>query len=71
MDGPAQVFTRYHEKEITYLRSYVYREESELTKLIKSYDANSLYPYCSDDLRHVVNEKSFDQKRMAKSSKDV
>ena len=32
--GPAQVFTRYHEKDITRIRSHVYGEKVKLTKFI-------------------------------------
>ena len=38
--GPAQVFTRYHEKDVTYIRSHIEREE--LCKKIIGYDANVL-----------------------------
>ena len=38
--GPAQVFTRYHEKDITRIRFHVYGKKSELTKGIIDYDAN-------------------------------
>ena len=75
--GPAQVFTRYHEKVITRIRSHVYGEKSKLTRDIIGYDANSLYLYCSGDVMPcgkdtlVVNKKPFDQKRIAKFSKDV
>ena len=74
---PAQVFARYNEKDITHIRSHVYGEKSKLTMGIISYDANSLYLYCSDDVMPcgkdtlVVNKKLFDQKRIAKFSKDV
>ena len=47
--GPAQVFTRYHEKDITYIRSHMYRRRSTLTKGTMGYDANTLYLYYSDD----------------------
>ena len=73
--GPVQVFTRYHEKYITRIRSHVYGEKSKLTKKIIGYDANYLYflgdviPYGKETL--VVNEKPFDQKRITKFSKDV
>ena len=30
--GPAQVFTRYHDKDITCIRSREYEENSKLTK---------------------------------------
>ena len=41
--GPEQVFTRYHEKDITRIRSPVYRKKNKLTKGDIGYDANSLY----------------------------
>ena len=73
--GPAQVFTRYHEKDITRIRSHVYGEKSKLTKGVIGYDANALYLYCSGEVMPcgkdtlVVNKKLFDQKRIAKFSK--
>ena len=75
--GPAQVFTRYHEKVITRIRSHVYGEKSKLTRDIIGYDANSLYLYFSGDVMPcgkdtlVVNKKPFDQKRIARFSKDI
>ena len=42
---PVQVITRYHEKDVTRLRSHVYREKGKLTKGVTGYDANSLYLY--------------------------
>ena len=75
--GPAHVFTRYHEKDITRIRSHVYGEKSRLTKGIIGYDANSLYLYYSGDVMPcgkdtlIVNKKPFDQKRIAKFSRDV
>ena len=48
--GPAQVFTRYHEKDITRIRFQVYGEKGKLTKGIIGYDANALYLYCSGDV---------------------
>ena len=48
--GPAQIFTRYHEKDITHIRFHVYGEKSKLTKGIMGYDANSLYLCCSSDV---------------------
>ena len=75
--GPAHVFTRYHEKDITRIRSHVYGEKIRLTKGIIGYDANSLYLYYSGDVMPcgkdtlVVNKKPFDQKRIAKFSKNV
>ena len=65
---PAQVFTRYHEKDITRIRSHVDEEKSKLTKSVMCYDANSLYLYCSGDVMScgkdtlVVNKKPLDQK---------
>ena len=64
--GPAQVFTRYYEKDITCIRSHVYGEKSKLTKGVIGYDANSLYLYCSGDVMPcgkdtlVVHKKLFD-----------
>ena len=75
--GPAQILTRYHEKDITRIRSYVYGKKSKLAKDIIGYDANSLHLYCSGDIMPsgkdtlVVNKKPLDQKRIAKFSKDV
>ena len=47
---PAQVFTRYNEKDITRIRSHLYGERSKLTKGVIGYDTNSLYLYCSGDV---------------------
>ena len=64
--GPAQVFARYHEKDITSIRSHVYGEKSKFTKGIIGYDVNALYLYCSGDIMLcgkntlVVNKKPFD-----------
>ena len=75
--GPAQVFARDHEKDITRIRCHVYGERSKLTKVVIGYDANGLYLYCSGDVMPcgndtlVVNKKPFDQKRIVKFSKDV
>ena len=66
--GPAQVFTRHHERDITRIRSHVYGEKGNLAKGVIGYDANALYLYCSSDVMLcgkdtlVVNEKLFDQK---------
>ena len=74
--GPEQAFTRYHEKDIIRIRFHVYRKKSKLTKGVIGYDPNSLCLYCSGYVmpcgkdRLVVN-KLFDQKRIAKFSKDV
>ena len=75
--GPAQVFTRYHEKDITRIRSHMYGEKSKLTKGIIGYDANSLYLYRSGDVipcgkdALAVNKKPFHKKKIAKFSGDV
>ena len=75
--GPAQIFTRYHEKDITRERSHVHEEESKLTKDVIGYDANVLYLNYSGDVitcgkgTLVVKKKSFNQKRIAKFSKEV
>ena len=73
----AQVFTRYHEKYITRIRSHVYEEKSKLTKGAINYDSNALYLYCSGDVMPCgkatvdVNKKPFDQKRITKFSEDA
>ena len=73
--GSAQVFTRYHEKDITRIRPHVYGEKSKLTKGIVGYDAIALYLYCSGDAipcgkdTLVVNKKSYHQKKNCKISK--
>ena len=65
---PEQVFTRYHEKDITRIRSHVYGRKSKLPKGVIGYDANVLYLCCSGDVMPcgkdtlVVNKKPFDQK---------
>ena len=75
--GSAQDFTRYHEKDITHIRSHVYEEKSKLKKGIIGYDGNALYLYCSGDVMScdkdtlVLNKKPFDQRRITKFSKDV
>ena len=74
VDVPAQVFTRYHEKDIKRIRSHVHGEKSKLTKGVVDYDANVLYLYCSGDAMPcgkdtlLVNKKQFDQKRNGKFS---
>ena len=40
--GPAQVFTKYHEKDITHIRSHVYGEKSKLAKGFIGNDANAV-----------------------------
>ena len=55
----------------------MYGEKSKLTRDIIGYDANSLYLYFSGDVMPcgkdtlVVNKKPFDQKRIARFSKDI
>ena len=77
LSGPAQVFTRYHEKDITRIRFHVYGGKSKLIKVVIDYDANGLYLYCSGNVMPcgkealVVNRKPYDQKRIAKFSKNV
>ena len=39
--GTGQVFTRYHEKDTTPIRSHVYEEKSKLTKSIIGCDVNA------------------------------
>ena len=64
--GPAQVFARSHEKDITSIRSHVYGEKNKFTKRVIGYDVNALYLYCSGDVMLcgkntlVVNKKPFD-----------
>ena len=75
--GPAQVFTRYHEKGITRIIFPVYGEKGKLIRVIIGYGANGLYLCCSGDVMLcgkdtlVVNKKPFDQIRTAKFSKDI
>ena len=75
--GSAQVFARYHEKDITRIRSHVYGKKSKFTQGVIGYDANALYLYYLGDVMHrgknslVVNKKPFAQKRIAKFLKDV
>ena len=55
----------------------MFGEGSKLTKNVKGYDANSSYLDYSGDVMHcgkdtlVVNEKTFDQKRIVKFLKNV
>ena len=69
--------TRYHGNDIIRLRSHVHGEKSKLTRGIIGCDANSLYLHYSGGVMlsgkdtQVVNKKPFDQKRIAKFSKDV
>ena len=74
--GPAQVFTRYREKDITRIRFHVYGEKGKLAKGIICYDANALYLYSSGDVMPcgkdvvAVNKKPYNQKQITKFSKD-
>ena len=55
----------------------MYGEKSKLTKVVIGYDANGLYLHCLGDLMPcgkdtlIVNKKPFDQKQIAKFSRDV
>ena len=75
--GPAQVFARYHEKDVTRIRFHVKGKKRKLTNGIIGYDANALYLYCSGDLMPCskvtlnVKKKPYDHKRIAKFSEDV
>ena len=51
--GPAQVFTRYHEKDVT----YIHIEREKLFKKIIGYDAKALYLYCSGDVMPCGKDK--------------
>ena len=72
--GPAKVFTRYHEKDITLIRSHVYEEKRKLAKGVIGYDVNALYLYCAGDImpcgkdKPNVKKKPYDEKRIAKFS---
>ena len=63
VSGTAQAFTRYHDKDITHIRSHVYGEKGKLTTGVIGYDANALYRCCSGDVMlcgkdtPVVNKK--------------
>ena len=47
--GPAIVFTRYHKRGKTRLRSHIHGRKGKKCKTILGYDANALYLYCSGD----------------------
>ena len=55
----------------------MYGEKGKLIKVVIGYDANGLYLHCSGNVMPcgrntlIVNKKRFDQKRIAKFSKDV
>ena len=72
---PVRMFTRYHEKDITRIKSHMYGEWRKLTKHAIGHYANSLYIHYSGDVmpcgkdRLVANEKPFD--RNSKFPKDV
>ena len=53
--GTAQVFTRYHEKDVTYIRSHI--ERAKKCKKFIGYDANALYLYCSGDVMLCAKDK--------------
>ena len=57
LGGPAQVFTRYHEKDVTRIRPHVYGEKSKMTKGIIGYDTNDLYLYCSGGVIPVTKTR--------------
>ena len=73
--GPAQVFTRYHEKDVTYIRSHIEREKK--CKNIIGYDANALYLYCSGDVmpcgkdKLTVIEKPYDKTQIQTFERNV
>ena len=74
---PAQVFTRYHEKNITQIRFHVYGEKDKLIKVVIGGDPNGLYFHCSGNVMPcgketlAVSRKPYDQKQIAKFSKNV
>ena len=73
--GPAQAFTRHHEKDVMYIRSHIEREKK--CKKIIGYDANALYLYCSGDVmpcgkdKLTVIEKQYDEKIIQTFERDV
>ena len=75
--GPAQVFTRYHDKNLTHIRFHVYGEKGKVTKGIIGYAANTLCLYCSGDVMPcgkdtlAINKKPFEQKRIVTFSKSL
>ena len=66
MGEPVQVFTRYHEKDITRIRSHVYGEENKLTKSILGYIMQHLHrsggAMRCDKGTLLVNEKPSNQR---------
>ena len=72
MGGPAQVFIKYHEKDIIRIRSHVYGEENKFKKNVIGYDAYYIYLYCSVDVMPcgkdtlVGNEMPFDLRQVGK-----
>ena len=73
--GTAQVFTRYHEKDVTYIRSHI--ERAKKYKKFIGYDANALYLYCSGDVmpcgkdKLTVIEKPYDEVQIQTFEKNV
>ena len=55
--GPTQVFTRYHEKDITRIRFHVYGEKGKLIKVVTGYDDNGLYLYCSGNVMPLARKR--------------
>ena len=77
LGGQEEVFTRYHKKCITRIRSHVHGVESKMTKEMIGYNANLLYLRCANDLMPrdkdtlIVKTKPFHQKGISKFLKDV
>lgn len=77
LGGQEEVFTRYHKKCITRIRSHVYGVESKMTKKVIGYNANLLYFRCANDLMPrdkdtlIVKKKPFHQKEISRFLKDV
>ena len=69
--GPTEVFTRYHEKDVTYI------EREKLCKKVIGYDANALYLYCSGDVmpcgkdKLTVSEKPYDKLQIQTFERNV
>ena len=64
-------------KNITRIRFHVYGEKGKLTKAVIGYNAKGLYLHCSGNVMPcgketlTVNRKPYDQKQIAKFSKDA
>ena len=73
--GPAQTFTRYHEKDVTYIRSHIKREKK--CKKIIGFEADALYLYCSGDVmpcgkdKLTTIQKPYDEKIIQTFQRDV